>query len=84
MRSIEKLGRELPLPGLNYTSEQMFFISLGQTWCSKLLPEMQSFLLTVDTHAPDEFRLNGVVANLDEFYQAFQCKNVNSKKCSVW
>ena len=28
-------------------------------------------MISVDPHSPDEFRVNGVVRNIDEFYEAF-------------
>lgn len=32
---LEKNGREKQLPGLAYTSEQLFFIGWSHNWCSK-------------------------------------------------
>ena len=31
--------------------------------------------IAIDPHSPDEFRCNQVVANLDEFYEAFKVEN---------
>ena len=39
-------------------------------------------------HSPDEYRINGVVANMPEFGRAFSCKAgqpmVRAKACRVW
>ena len=34
----EKYGSERKLPGLNYTPEQMFWISIAHNWCSVSRP----------------------------------------------
>ena len=38
MKLVEKIGHEARLPGLNYSSNQMFWISAAQTWCSVYRP----------------------------------------------
>jgi neprilysin len=35
---VKQNGEEAPLPGLNYTSNQLFWISAAQTWCSVSRP----------------------------------------------
>jgi neprilysin len=35
---VEQNGEELPLPGLNMTSNQLFWISAAQTWCAVTRP----------------------------------------------
>ena len=40
-------------------------------------------------HSPDKYRVNGVVANMPEFWKAFNCQEGNpmmrgAKACKVW
>ncbi|KAG0253115.1 hypothetical protein DFQ27_007652 [Actinomortierella ambigua] len=77
------------LPGLEkYTRDQLFFISYGQVWCLKSTPEMAEALLTMDTHAPAKWRVNGPAQNTPAFAQAFKCAEGSpmnpAKKCTVW
>lgn len=37
-RYIAENGHEQKLPGLNYTTNQLFWISAAQTWCSVYRP----------------------------------------------
>ena len=51
-RNVEKR-----LPGLTkYSPEQMFFISFGQLWCSKMTDKSVEDLIYSDNHSPSEFR----------------------------
>ncbi|MDR1442665.1 MAG: peptidase M13 [Bifidobacteriaceae bacterium] len=54
------------------TAGQRFFFGWSQCWRQKSRPQQEAMLLAVDPHAPPEFRCNGVVANLDAFYEAFE------------
>jgi len=48
---------EKKLPGFtNYSAEQMFFISFGQLWCSKMTYEYALTQNLFDDHAPHQFR----------------------------
>lgn len=71
-----------------YTPAQQFFISYAQGWCGKERPEMMRTLVETDPHSLEEFRVNGVVKNLPEFQQAFDCKAgdamVAKNQCSIW
>lgn len=35
---VKQNGHEQKLPGLNYTTDQLFWISAAQTWCSVYRP----------------------------------------------
>jgi endothelin-converting enzyme len=57
-----------------FTEEQRFFLGWSQIWRRKYRDEeMRSRLLT-DPHSPSEYRCNGIVTNVDEFYRAFDVK----------
>jgi putative endopeptidase len=56
------------------TGDQRFFIGWAQAWRAKYRDAELTRRLTVDPHSPAEFRCNGVVRNLPEFYAAFGVK----------
>ena len=53
------------------TAAQRIFLGWAASWRSKGRDEEVLRRLATDPHAPDEFRCNGVVRNIDEFYPAF-------------
>ena len=57
-----------------FTGPQRFFIGWAQVWRTKYRDAALSRRLTIDPHSPPEFRCNGVVRNLTEFYDAFGVK----------
>ncbi len=66
-------GTEAPvLDGL--TGPQRFFFGWAQVWRTKARDAELLRRLAVDPHSPAEFRCNGVVRNLTEFYEAFGVK----------
>ncbi|KAK5645944.1 hypothetical protein RI129_004408 [Pyrocoelia pectoralis] len=79
---------ELKLPGLNYTPNQMFWISAAQLWCSKFTNETIKSALKYDPHSPPEYRIIGPFSNSENFTKDFNCplgSRMNPiKKCSVW
>jgi putative endopeptidase len=54
--------------------DQRFFLGWAQAWRTKARPAFLARQLAVDPHSPPEFRCNGVVRNLPEFYAAFGVK----------
>ncbi|WP_435021216.1 M13 family metallopeptidase [Tundrisphaera sp. TA3] len=56
------------------TGEQRLFIGWAQVWRSKTREAEAIRRLAVDPHSPTEFRCNGVVRNMPEFYEAFGVK----------
>ncbi len=71
-----------------YTPEQRYFLGFGRAWCDQRRPEYSRTLVSVDSHSPGRFRVNGVVQNMPEFQQAWGCKAgqtmVKENGCRVW
>lgn len=57
-----------------YTPEQRFFMGWAQVWKRKYRDEELLRRIDTDSHSPSEFRTNGILRNLPEFYQAFDVK----------
>ncbi|MGW0020825.1 M13 family metallopeptidase [Rhodococcus sp. NPDC003382] len=53
------------------TGLQRVFFGWAQVWRTKVRNEEAIRRLAVDPHSPPEFRCNGVVRNIDAFYEAF-------------
>ncbi len=53
------------------TPEQRFFLSNARIWRSVETDEYMRLRVSTDPHSPPEFRCNGVMANLQEFADAF-------------
>jgi putative endopeptidase len=63
-------GREAPvIDGL--TGDQRFFIGWAQAFRSKIRDEALVTQIQTDPHSPDRYRVNGIVYNVDAFYDAF-------------
>ncbi|WP_373926560.1 M13 family metallopeptidase [Paludisphaera borealis] len=66
-------GKEAPvIDGL--TGDQRFFLGWAQAWRGKIRDADLARRLTTDPHSPAEFRCNGVLRNMPEFYAAFGVK----------
>jgi putative endopeptidase len=74
----DALQRELagkphePIDG--FTPEQRFFLGWAQARLTELRPEAARVQVATDPHSPSRFRVNGPLANMPEFAQAFGCK----------
>jgi putative endopeptidase len=66
-------GTEAPVLD-SWTGDQRFFLGWAQAWRSKMRDAELTRRLATDSHSPAEFRCNGVVRNLPEFYAAFGVK----------
>ena len=81
-------GPEPKLPGLDFTPEQMFWISSAQLQCIIYRKELLNFLINEDSNSPQEFRVLGTFRNMKDFSKDFQCP-VGSlmnpvHKCEIW
>nr|WP_236696752.1 M13 family metallopeptidase [Rhodopirellula islandica] len=56
----------------NLTGDQRFFLGWAQIWRRLYRePELRKRLIT-DPHSPSEYRVNGIVRNMDAWYEAFR------------
>lgn len=54
-----------------FTGDQRFFLGWGQVWANKYRDEELRRRIMTDPHSPPRFRVNGVLRNMPQFYQAF-------------
>ncbi|KAF5272766.1 hypothetical protein FQA39_LY07793 [Lamprigera yunnana] len=85
---VRRNNKEPLLPGLNYTQNQIFWLTIGNIWCSKERPELLEKMAITASHSPSYFRVLGSMRNSKHFAKDFDCP-VGSKmnpiqKCSVW
>lgn len=85
---VQQNGPDLLLPGLNYTGNQLYWISAAQTWCSATRLSFDIFNYLTNEHAPNRFRVIGSFRNMQEFSNDFNClagSKMNPKaKCKIW
>lgn len=76
------------LPRLSLSSQQLFFLALGQMSCTDLRPQWRQVVVASDEHAPNEVRVNAIMINSNAFAKAFKCRdgaNMNPlKKCVIY
>ncbi len=64
-----------PAPVLDgFTGPQRFFLGWAQVWRGVQREEALRWQLTSDFHSPGEYRVNGIVRNIDAWYRAFDVK----------
>jgi putative endopeptidase len=72
------------------TPDQRFFYGYGLIWRSKSRPEWLKVRLATDPHSPEQYRVNGVLSNIDSFYAAFGLKpkdkmyKTTSDRIRIW
>lgn len=67
--------KEKPAPILDGTTgDQRVFLSWAQTYRENIRDEALRAKLASDPHSPSMFRVNGVVRNIDAWYDAFDVK----------
>lgn len=73
-----------------FTPEQRFFLSWAQVWRRNNRPEQLRLQVKTDPHSPSEFRTNGPMANMQEWYDAFACSPdgkmylAADKRAKIW
>lgn len=80
---------EQKLPGLSHLSDlQSFFLATASRSCAKRRLESLAWQVREDPHTPNNFRMNGLMRNMEEFARAFNCKPGSFmnpvQKCKVW
>ncbi|KTC81557.1 M13 family metallopeptidase [Legionella brunensis] len=71
-----------------FTPEQQFFLGSAHVWASNIRPEQARNLVTTDPHPPMIYRVNGTLANMPQFQNAFALLEnspmVNKERCVIW
>lgn len=80
-----------PAPKMDgFTGEQRVLIGWAQVWANKSTEEGLRTQISTDPHSPAQFRVNGVMRNVPEFYEAFKVKPTDSlylapdKRVKIW
>jgi putative endopeptidase len=87
-KHIAKNGMTIDANG--YNDLQRFFIAFGQIWASKVTPQYEEQQVATDPHPPAQFRVNGTLAHLSEFAEAFglpdNCPMMlpPADRCDLW
>ncbi|WP_163408142.1 M13 family metallopeptidase [Flavobacterium ajazii] len=82
-------GKEAPVLD-GYTGIQRVFLGWGQVWADKTREKALRQQIATDPHSPANFRVNGVVRNVPEFYEAFNVKPTDKlylapeKRVKIW
>ena len=85
---VEKHGEPQVIDG--FTGEQRFFMSWAQVWRGKMREDGLRQQLLTDPHSPMQYRVNGVVRNIDAWYDAFGVKEGDAmylapeERVSIW
>ncbi|XP_050188493.1 phosphate-regulating neutral endopeptidase PHEX isoform X2 [Myiozetetes cayanensis] len=83
-------GEEEPLlPGLEFTHNQLFFLSYAHVRCNSFRPESAREQIYTGAHSPPQFRVIGAMSNFEEFRKAFNCPrnttmNRGAESCRLW
>jgi putative endopeptidase len=70
-KALAAKGRPGPIDG--FTPEERFFLNWAQVWRQTIRPEARRVRLATDPHSPGEYRTNGPLSNMPEFFKAFGC-----------
>ncbi|HMC29568.1 MAG TPA: M13 family metallopeptidase [Candidatus Angelobacter sp.] len=70
------------------TPRQRFFLAYGFAWAGLARQESIRTLVLTNPHSYRTYRVNNVVSNMPEFWQAFSCKKgdpmVREHACRIW
>lgn len=64
-------GKETPKPIDGFNDVQRFFLAYAQIWRTNMRDAELRKRVKTDEHSPAKVRINGVVYNMPEFYEAF-------------
>ena len=64
------------------TEEQLFFVAYAQTWCARAQPAYDVAMARSDPRSRPRFRVNGPLAELPAFREAFACSA--EPVCRIW
>uniref|UniRef100_A0A8C8R540 Phosphate regulating endopeptidase homolog X-linked n=1 Tax=Pelusios castaneus TaxID=367368 RepID=A0A8C8R540_9SAUR len=80
---------EALLPGIEFTHNQLFFLSYAHVRCNSFRSESAREQIHTGVHSPPQFRVIGAMSNFEEFRKAFNCPvnstmNRGAESCRLW
>ena len=84
------LGGKEPPEMDGFTGWQRVFLGYGQVWRNKYREEALRNRIKTDPHAPSMYRVNGIVRNVPQFYEAFDVSETDAlylpaeKRVKIW
>jgi len=72
LSAYEKIVKEQGLDRKESLKE--FFIQLAKVWRNKTEPHVMEKIVHIDPHPVSEFRVNGILKNIDTFHEIFETK----------
>ncbi|XP_038077856.1 neprilysin-4-like [Patiria miniata] len=86
--NMDNISKQPRLPGIDFTEEQMFFLSYSQLWCSVFTPAGVDDYIYNNVHSPGRYRVIGALQNNEAFSAAFNCPAGSymnpDLKCKAW
>ena len=71
-----------------FTPDQQFFLAAAHVWAANVRVEYAQNLVTTDPHPPMQYRVNGTLANMPQFQEAFAITKpgsmINETRCVIW
>jgi predicted metalloendopeptidase len=78
-------------PELDYKQElKNFFTQWAIIWRNNMRPDEAKQRVLTDPHSPGKYRVNGILANIKEFYELFDIKPTDAMylneelRCQIW
>ncbi len=87
--ALERDGKNLDSKDSSGVSaRQRFFLAYAFEWCNQYRPELMRTVVLTNPHSIPKYRVNNVVSNMPEFWEAYGCKKgqrmVRDNACRVW
>ncbi|MBK5259932.1 MAG: M13 family metallopeptidase [Thermoanaerobaculia bacterium] len=73
-----------------FTPEQRFFLGWAQVWAATSTREADRLQVTTDPHPLPKYRVNGPLANMPSFAEAYGCRTndkmvtAGAERCDIW
>lgn len=90
-QAFQAATKDNPLPVKDgFTPEQRFFLAYSNVWAANTREEMIRMLTRVDVHSLADWRVNGALPHISEWYEAFDIQPTDSlylapeKRLSIW
>ncbi|MGX7668422.1 M13 family metallopeptidase [Flavobacterium pedocola] len=87
-KKTEQYKKQQKISGLS--PDQRFFLAYGYAWMVNMKDESLANQIMTDVHAPAQWRINGPLSNIPEFYKTFNVKEGDkmflpeNKRVKIW